>query len=54
MPFDMRPDAVGWTVYDVSTGRSVVLEDVVLVGLELADADALVNLLNRRACTLQR
>ena len=45
----MRPDAVGWTVFDVSTGRAVLLDDVELVGLELGDADALVDLLNLRA-----
>lgn len=49
MPFDMRPDKIGWTVYDVLTGRAVLLEDVKLVELELEDANALVNLLNRRA-----
>ena len=49
MPFDIRPDQVGWTVFDVSTGRAVLLDDVLLVGLELADADTLVDLLNRQA-----
>ena len=34
MPFDMRPDHVGWTVFDVSTGSAVLLDDVELVGLE--------------------
>lgn len=48
MHFDMRPDKVGWTVYDVDTGRPVSIEDVVLVELEMEDADAVVVLLNKR------
>jgi hypothetical protein len=47
MRYDMRPDAVGWTIFDVITGRPVVLEDVVLAELELEAADELVDLLNR-------
>ena len=49
MPFDMRPDRSGWTVYYVFTGRPVLLGEVVLVELELEDADVLVDLLNKRA-----
>lgn len=45
---DMRPDRVGWTVYDVDTGRPIVLdEDVPLTELEHEAADRLVALLNR-------
>ena len=48
MPFDMRPDKIGWTVYEIDTGRPVALGDLLLVELEHDDADALVDLLNRR------
>jgi len=50
MRYDMRADRTGWTVYDVSTGRPVILDDVVLTGISFEDADSLVNLLN----TLER
>jgi len=46
MRYDMRPDSTGWTVYDVATDRPVVLDDVVLTGINFEDADTLVNLLN--------
>ncbi|HZH52065.1 MAG TPA: hypothetical protein VEZ16_09310 [Microvirga sp.] len=46
----MRADRTGWTVYDVSTGRAVILDDMVLTGISFEDADSLVNLLN----TLER
>lgn len=45
--YDMRPDRVGWTVYDVETGRPAVLDDLVLTELEHATADELTSLLNR-------
>jgi hypothetical protein len=45
---DMRPDRVGWTVYDVYTGRPIFLDqDVPLTELEHEAADRLVALLNR-------
>ena len=45
--FDMRPDQVGWTVYDVETGKPAALDEVQLVELEHETADELVGLLNR-------
>ncbi|MCB5177500.1 hypothetical protein [Microvirga lenta] len=42
----MRADRAGWTVYDVATGRPVILGDVALIGISFEDADSLVNLLN--------
>ena len=45
--YDVRPDRVGWTVYDVETGRPAVLDDLVLVELDHEAADQLVVLLNR-------
>jgi hypothetical protein len=46
MRYDMRADRTGWTVYDVATDRPVVLDDVVLTGISLDDANKLVDLLN--------
>jgi hypothetical protein len=46
MRYDMRPDSVGWTIYDTVTGRPAVLDDLVLVELELEVADDLANMLN--------
>ena len=45
--YDVRPDRVGWTVYDVETSRPAILDDLVLVGLERQTADEVVALLNR-------
>jgi hypothetical protein len=45
--YDVRPDQVGWTVYDAETGRPAVLDDLTLVGLEHAAADETAALLNR-------
>ena len=45
--YDVRPDQVGWTVYDAETGRPAVLDDLTLVGLEHAAADETAGLLNR-------
>ena len=45
--YDMRPDRVGWTVYQVETDRPVILDDLVLTELEFEAADELVGLLNR-------
>ena len=48
MHYDMRPDRVGWTVFDVTTDCPVVLDNhVVLVGLDLDSAHELVTLLHR-------
>jgi hypothetical protein len=45
--YDIRPDRVGWTVYDTETGRAAVWDDVVLVELEQDTAEHVVALLNR-------
>jgi hypothetical protein len=45
--YDIRPDRVGWTVYDAETGRPAILDDVVLVELEQDTAEHVVVLLNR-------
>ena len=45
--YDVRPDQVGWTVYDAETGRPAVLDDLTLVGLDHHVADETAGLLNR-------
>jgi hypothetical protein len=45
--YDVKPDRVGWTVYDVETGRPAVLDSLTLVGLEHEAADETASLLNR-------
>jgi hypothetical protein len=46
LPFDLRPDRVGWTVVEVATDRPAALDGVSLVGLSLEDAERLVDALN--------
>ncbi len=46
--YDVRPDQVGWTVFDVETGRAAVLDDLALTQLEHETADQLAALLNRQ------
>ena len=46
LPFDIRADRVGWTVFAVATGHAASLGEVPLVGLSLEDAEALANGLN--------
>jgi hypothetical protein len=45
--YDVRPDRVGWTVYDVETSKPAVLDDLLLTELEHDTADELAGLLNR-------
>jgi hypothetical protein len=45
--YDIRPDRVGWTVYDAESGRPAILDDLVLVELEQDTAEHVVVLLNR-------
>ncbi len=42
----MRPDDEGWTVYDIWTGWPAVVQGAEQIGLDLDDADDLVDLLN--------
>jgi hypothetical protein len=44
--YDMRPDDEGWTVYDIWTGWPAVVQGAEQIGLDLDDADDLVDLLN--------
>src|SRR3954471_19858810 len=48
MQFDMRPDRVGWTVFEVSTGRPVTWAEVSLIGVDLDTAHELLALLHRQ------
>ena len=45
--YDIKPDRVGWTVYDIESGRPLLLDDIVLTGLDHEAADELASLLNR-------
>ncbi len=45
--YDVKPDRVGWTVYDAETGRPAVLDGLTLVGVEYEAADETASLLNR-------
>ena len=47
--YDIRPDPEGWTVFDIWTAKPVVIDDRRQEGLSLAEADALADLLSRRA-----
>jgi hypothetical protein len=46
LPFDLRPDRVGWTVVEVATDRPAAIDGASLVGLPLEEAEALVDALN--------
>lgn len=47
-PFDCRRDAVGWTVFDRWTGKTVVLDGVAQRGLPFSQAEDTVQRLNSR------
>ena len=46
LPFDLRPDRVGWTIIEIAAERPASLDGVTLIGLSLEDAERLVNALN--------
>src|SRR3954463_4909494 len=48
MQYDMHADRVGWTVFDISTGRPVTWADVRLTGVDLDTAHELLTLLHRQ------
>lgn len=48
------PEISGWTVYDVMTGRPAAWNGLVLGGLQLDDATAVVLFLNRTLHELRR
>jgi hypothetical protein len=45
--YNVKSDRVGWTVYDVESGRPALLDGLALVGLEHEAADQTASLLNR-------
>jgi hypothetical protein len=47
MHYEMRPDCLGWTLFDVTTGRPVVWDAVLLTGVDLDAAHELLILLHR-------
>ena len=46
LPFDLRPDREGWTVFDIETDLPAFLDGFPLTGLSLDDAEEAVNALN--------
>jgi hypothetical protein len=44
--YDIRSESDGWTVYDIRTGSSAMINHVRQTGLPLEDADDLADLLN--------
>ena len=51
---DTRPDRTGWTVYNVTNERPVSLEGLLLVGLNLDQANEVVDVLNRQDLAIER
>jgi len=47
--YDIREDESGWTVFDIFTGEPVVISLVPQTGLDIQDADELVELLDHKA-----
>ncbi len=44
--YDIRRDRRGWTVYDVRTGLTAIIEGVLQVGLDMDEADAIADALS--------
>ncbi|ACL61987.1 hypothetical protein [Methylobacterium nodulans] len=47
--YDIRRDRFGWTVYDVRTGQTAVIDGVLQVGLDMDEADAIADALSADA-----
>ena len=54
IPFDLRADREGWTVFEVATDRPAFLDALPLTGLCLEDAETAVNALNQLEIACQR
>ena len=54
LPFDLRADREGWTVFEIATDRPAFLDGLPLNGLCLEDAEDAVNALNRLEIACQR
>ncbi|AWB24693.1 hypothetical protein DA075_05100 [Methylobacterium currus] len=44
--YDIRRDRAGWTVYDVRSGAIAVIDEVLQVGLDMDEADAVADALS--------
>jgi hypothetical protein len=54
LPFDLRADREGWTVFEISTDRPAFLDGLPLTGLSLDEAEDAVNALNKLEIACQR
>ena len=54
LPFDLRADREGWTVFEIATGQAASLDGLPLTGLCLEDAEDAVNALNRLEIACRR
>jgi hypothetical protein len=54
LPFDLRVDREGWTVFEVATDRPAFLDALPLTGLCLEDAEDAVNALNKLEIACRR
>ena len=52
--YDIRPDDEGCTVFDIFTGKPVVIMEAPQVGLDIQDASDLAELLDRPAMRADR
>ncbi len=52
--YDIKPDDEGFTVFDIFTGKPVVIMEVPQVGLEIQDASDLAELLDKPAMRADR
>ena len=54
LPFDLRADREGWTVFEIATDRPAFLEGLPMNGLCLEHAEDAVNALNQLEIACQR
>src|SRR5215203_2723089 len=54
LPFDLRADREGWTVFEIATDQAASLDGLRLTGLCLEDAEDAVNALNRLEIACRR
>ena len=52
--YDIKPDDEGFTVFDIFTGKPVVIMEVPQVGLDIQDASDLAELLDKPAMRADR
>jgi hypothetical protein len=50
LPFDLRADREGWTVFEIATDRPAFLDGLPLTGLSLDEAEVAVNAKLEIAC----